>query len=86
MPHRVNAVEMVGQALKGAAINLIYFDVDFVLLQRGNWKMFSLGSKTHVISLGTSGFAVPEAHCEVCPLREGQRAAGSVLFQTPPYS
>lgn len=64
-------MEMVGQGLKGAAINLIDFYVGFVLLQRGNWKRFSLGSKTHVISLSRSGFAVAEVNCEVCPSREG---------------
>lgn len=70
MPHRVNAVQMVGQGLRGAAINLIYFYVDFVLMQRGNRKIFSLGSKTHVMSLSTTGFAVLETNCEVCPPRE----------------
>lgn len=59
---RVNAVETVGQGLKGAAINLTYFNVDFVLMQRGNWKTFSLGSKTHVISLSRTGFALLEAN------------------------
>lgn len=63
-------MELVGQGLKGADINLIYFNVLF--LCRGEIRRhWAWAVKSIVISLSMSGFAVLEANGEVCPSREG---------------